>query len=126
MLVFVNSRLLSEEVAQKLTKEVDYYHAGRVAEQLTEVYEAFKEQKIRTLIATKAFGMGMDIPHIHAVVHLTPPSYLEDYLQEVGRIGRGEPERNKANLTKLPAILLHSLDNNQRNLTNELLAKLMT
>ena len=126
LLVFVNSRLLSEEVAQKLTKEVDYYHAGRVAEQLTEVYEAFKEQKIRTLIATKAFGMGMDIPHIHAVVHLTPPSYLEDYLQEVGRIGRGEPERNKANLTKLPAILLHSLDNNQRNLTNELLAKLMT
>ena len=53
----------------------------------------FREGELDVLVATKAFGMGMDIPDIHWVVHLGPPSYLEDYLQEVGRIGRGEAER---------------------------------
>ena len=41
------------------------------------------------LVATKAFGMGMDIPHIHWAVHLAPPTFLEDYLQEVGRNREG-------------------------------------
>lgn len=60
------------------------------------------------LVATKAFGMGTDIPDIHYVLHLSPPAYLEDYLQEVGRIGRGARERQAADLGRLPAKLVWS------------------
>jgi superfamily II DNA helicase RecQ len=62
--------------------------------------------------------MGMDIPHIHWAIHLSPPSYLEDYLQEVGRIGRGEDERKGAGLQQLLAILLHSTSDFDTNLSN--------
>src|SRR5690606_1725977 len=48
------------------------------------------------LFATKAFGMGMDIPNIHFVTHYSPPSTFEDFLQEVGRAGRNEKQRLEA------------------------------
>ena len=57
-----------------------------------ETYTRFKDESdpLYILCATKAFGMGMDIPNIHYIVHLMPPSVMEDYLQEVGRAGRNE------------------------------------
>ena len=112
VIVFVSSRYHAEVVAQELaratTGQVDYYHAGLDAGSREEVYTRFLDGDIDVLVATKAFGMGMDIPDIHWVVHLAPPGYLEDYLQEVGRIGRGERERKMAGLDKLSAALLFS------------------
>lgn len=85
--------------------DAEFYHAGLDAATKEEVYADFRDGELDVLVATKAFGMGMDIPDIHWVVHLSPPGYLEDYLQEVGRIGRGEAEREQARLTNLSALL---------------------
>lgn len=112
VIVFVSSRYHAEVVAQRLARatsgQVDYYHAGLDAGSREEIYTRFLDGDLDVLVATKAFGMGMDIPDIHWVVHLAPPGYLEDYLQEVGRIGRGERERKNARLEKLSATLLFS------------------
>lgn len=122
IIVFVSRRDHAEEVAFLLGREssgrVDYFHAGLDAEVRTEVYERFKKDQIDVLVATKAFGMGMDIPHIHWAIHLSPPSFLEDYLQEVGRIGRGEQERKGVGLGKLKAVLLYSDDDFESNRAN--------
>lgn len=106
-LVFVRTRAQAEENVQELesklkevfgddrfTDRVSYFHAGLDAEDRDERYKAFKptknpnDKEISILIATKAFGMGMDIPNIHYVYHFGPSGTLEDYLQEVGRAGR--------------------------------------
>lgn len=112
VIVFVSSRVHAEIVAQRLAvatgSQVDYYHAGLDSASREEIYTRFLDGELDVLVATKAFGMGMDIPDIHWVVHLASPGYLEDYLQEVGRIGRGAREREKAKLEKLSATLLFS------------------
>ncbi len=105
MLVFCKTRSQCEELAATLpsllvkegvlqerdaSDRVGYFHAGMDAEDRDEAYSRYKsdEDPIYILCATKAFGMGMDIPNIHYIVHLSPPNVLEDYLQEVGRAGR--------------------------------------
>lgn len=114
VLVFVSKREHAEKVARKLSYRfggrVDYFHAGLDAATREEIYQRFRAKQLDILVATKAFGMGMDIPDIHWVVHLSPPAFLEDYLQEVGRMGRGEQERKSAGLSRLSAALLFSGD----------------
>uniref|UniRef100_UPI00378432A3 DEAD/DEAH box helicase n=1 Tax=Daejeonella sp. TaxID=2805397 RepID=UPI00378432A3 len=65
--------------------KVGIFHAGMDAEDRKDTYEKYKTGEILILFATKAFGMGMDIPNIHFVTHYSPPSTFEDFLQEVGR-----------------------------------------
>ena len=122
VIVFVARRDHAEQLAFLIDKEqmarVDHFHAGLDAETRTDVYTRFKDRSIDVLVATKAFGMGMDISHIHWAVHLAPPTFLEDHLQEVGRVGRGEKERQLAKLSDLKAVLLYSDDDFQTNRTN--------
>lgn len=112
VIVFVAWRAQAEDLAALLAARVeggiDYYHAGLDGATRDDIYTRFREGELDVLVATKAFGMGMDIPDIHWVVHLGPPTYLEDYLQEVGRIGRGAAEQHRAALKDLSAILLFS------------------
>ncbi|HQU97094.1 MAG TPA: DEAD/DEAH box helicase, partial [Saprospiraceae bacterium] len=65
-------------------EKVGAFHAGMDAEDRKDTYEKYKTGEILILFATKAFGMGMDIPNIHFVTHYSPPSTFEDFLQEVG------------------------------------------
>ena len=101
MIVFCRTRAQCEEVADSLANVVEseerlglrsddiaYFHAGMNADERNAVYENFRDGAVKLLCATKAFGMGMDIPNIHYVLHYSPPQVLEDYLQEVGRAGR--------------------------------------
>lgn len=121
LIVFVSRRDHAEElsflIGKKVAAAVDYFHAGLDSETREDVYQRFLDGSIDVLVATKAFGMGMDIPHIHWAVHLAPPTFLEDYLQEVGRIGRGERERKDANLDRLTASLLYSAEDFEVNRT---------
>ena len=107
MLVFCKTRSQCEEMALMLSAElaergildksvasesIGYFHAGMDGDDREETYKRFKDEAdpLYILCATKAFGMGMDIPNIHYVVHLMPPSVMEDYLLEVGRAGRNK------------------------------------
>jgi superfamily II DNA/RNA helicase len=87
----------------------NYFHAGLHRQDRLEIYEEFKARNIRALCATCAFGMGMDIPHLHRSVHLQPPSSPESLVQEAGRIGRNAAFRDTAGLPggKCTAYVLH-------------------
>jgi RecQ family ATP-dependent DNA helicase len=128
IIVFVTRRLHAEELSQMLSKSVltgslkpgvriCYFHAGLPALKRLEVYEEFREGQAHVLVCTKAFGLGMDIPHIHYCVHLAPPSHLEDYLQEVGRTGRGRQERIDAGIENVECTLLYDQSDFDQNLT---------
>jgi ATP-dependent DNA helicase RecQ len=69
-----------------------HYHAGMDPETRTKVASAFAAATLDIVVATNAFGMGIDRPDIRAVVHVQPPSSIEAYYQEVGRAGRDGKE----------------------------------
>ena len=64
------------------------YHAGLTAEHRESVHAAFADGELEVIVATNAFGMGIDRADVRAVVHLAPPGSIEAYYQEVGRAGR--------------------------------------
>jgi ATP-dependent DNA helicase RecQ len=64
------------------------YHAGLPAEKRNDVQSAFLDGELEVVVATNAFGMGIDRADVRAVVHLAPPGSIEAYYQEVGRAGR--------------------------------------
>lgn len=104
--------ILSKELS---TQAIGYFHAGMDGDDREETYTRFKDDNdpLYILCATKAFGMGMDIPNIHYIIHLMPPSVMEDYLQEVGRAGRNKKMYIDAGFSEsnpIPTLCLCSKD----------------
>ncbi|MFO0676000.1 MAG: ATP-dependent DNA helicase RecQ [Polyangiaceae bacterium] len=90
-IVYAATRKATETWADALAKKgwnARAYHAGMEATTRTRTATAFAHRKIDVVVATNAFGMGIDRPDIRAVVHVQPPSSIESYYQEVGRAGR--------------------------------------
>ncbi len=90
-IVYVRSRSRCREVAMTLRSEgisADFYHAGLAPEDKTEKQNRWKSGDVRVMVATNAFGMGIDKPDVRTVVHIDLPSSLEEYYQEAGRAGR--------------------------------------
>ncbi|MEM9921635.1 MAG: ATP-dependent DNA helicase RecQ [Bacteroidota bacterium] len=90
-IAYVRTRRKTKEVAQFLRKKgiaADYYHAGLLNEMRSAKQEAWLQDKIRVMVATNAFGMGIDKANVRSVVHLDVPDGLEAYYQEAGRAGR--------------------------------------
>lgn len=94
-LVYVATRAAAEELAAELAtadRPALAYHAGMSQTGRDEVHARFREDEPCVVVATTAFGMGIDVPGVRFVVHAEPPESLDAYLQEVGRAGRdGEP-----------------------------------
>ncbi len=89
--VYVRSRKRAQAVAKKLKgKEIsaEYYHAGLNTEERDARQDAWIRSQVRVIVATNAFGMGIDKPDVRLVVHLDLPDNLEAYYQEAGRAGR--------------------------------------
>jgi superfamily II DNA helicase RecQ len=94
--VYTPTRKQAEEVAGELmrTFTASAYHAGLDAEHRRKVQQEFLADKIEVMIATIAFGMGIDKPNVRTVIHTALPGSLEGYYQEIGRAGRdGLPSR---------------------------------
>lgn len=90
-IVYVRSRALCESYAQALTAaglRAEPYHARIPAAEKLRVLQAFREGELDVVVATNAFGMGIDRSGIHTVIHSGPPSAPESYLQEIGRVAR--------------------------------------
>ncbi|MEQ1723872.1 MAG: ATP-dependent DNA helicase RecQ [Pseudobdellovibrio sp.] len=91
VLVYCGTRKVTEEVAstlQRQFKNVDYYHAGLTTKERTRVQEAYVNGDLRILVATNAFGMGIDQPNVRLVVHYQMPANIDALYQEMGRAGR--------------------------------------
>lgn len=90
-IVYVRSRRRTREIAELLTKNgftADFYHAGLAPEDKNDKQNRWKDDQIRIIAATNAFGMGIDKPDVRTVIHYDLPSSLEEYYQEAGRAGR--------------------------------------
>ncbi len=92
-IVYCKSRRRTKEVSDLLRLyniNAGYYNAGLSNEERNEKQQLWIEDKIRVMVCTNAFGMGIDKPNVRVVVHYDAPDCLENYYQEAGRAGRDE------------------------------------
>ena len=90
-IVYARSRRRTKEFADILIEAgipSTYYHAGLDVAIKEERQQAWQEGKIRVMVATNAFGMGIDKPDVRVVIHIDCPDSIEAYFQEAGRAGR--------------------------------------
>lgn len=90
-IIYCNSRTKVEDTAQRLKARglsAAAYHAGLTTERRSDVQEAFQRDDLQIVVATVAFGMGINKPNVRFVVHFDIPRNIESYYQETGRAGR--------------------------------------
>lgn len=120
-IIYVRTRKDAEELAQFLArqglKNVDFYHAGLSVKDKNERQRKWQWSNQEVLIATNAFGMGIDKENVRFVIHFSPSASLENYYQEIGRSGRDGKESNvfllwnEQELTEIDDILYQQIPN---------------
>lgn len=90
-IVYVRNRKKTKEVALELQSQgfsADFFHAGLGNEDKSQKQQRWKDGECRIIVATNAFGMGIDKPDVRTVIHMDLPNSPEEYFQEAGRAGR--------------------------------------
>ncbi len=90
-IVYARSRLRTKQICDELNRagiHADFYHAGLYVEDKEDKQNKWTSNECRVMVATNAFGMGIDKPDVRLVVHVDMPNSLEEYYQEAGRAGR--------------------------------------
>ncbi|MGB5498060.1 MAG: RecQ family ATP-dependent DNA helicase, partial [Maribacter sp.] len=101
-IVYVRTRRLAEDLANYLNMNncsAAYFHGGLSKKGKKERLDAWLGNKVKTMVATNAFGMGIDKPDVALVVHYQIPDCIENYFQEAGRAGRNGAPANAVLLT---------------------------
>jgi ATP-dependent DNA helicase RecQ len=90
-IIYTATRRQCEDVNRllmELGENSEYYHAGRAKTVRSEVHERFLSNEVDIVVATNAFGMGVDKPDIRFIIHYAHPASIDAYYQEIGRGGR--------------------------------------
>ena len=90
-IIYTRNRIYSQELSEQLCQEgfsATFYHAGIYDYLKDERQNQWQNDEIRIMVATNAFGMGIDKPNVRLVIHMDLPDSLEAYFQEAGRAGR--------------------------------------
>jgi len=94
-IIYVRNRRETKLIAEFLKKNkisADYYHAGLIQKVRDQKQNAWIKEQIRVMVATNAFGMGIDKHNVRVVIHMDLPECVESYFQEAGRAGRDEKQ----------------------------------
>lgn len=94
-IIYVRNRRESKLIAEFLKKNritAEFYHAGLVQKVRDQRQNAWLKEETRIMVATNAFGMGIDKPNVRIVIHMDLPDCIEAYFQEAGRAGRDEKQ----------------------------------
>ncbi len=96
-IIYAGTRKQTKEISNFLTKKgfkSNYYHGGLTTATKSLAYNNWISNKISIMVATTAFGMGINKPDVRAVIHIATPNSVENYLQEAGRAGRDDKPAN--------------------------------
>ena len=120
-IVYVNTRRSSELIAQKLSVEgflSDYFHGGMSIEEKKEKLIKWHTEEIKVIVATTAFGMGIDKLNVRKIIHYNLPKSIEEFYQQSGRAGR-DGRSSKAVLLVSPQDKSLFIKNNLKSLPNK-------
>ena len=109
-IVYARSRRRTKEYAELLTEagiSATFYHAGLDSAVKDERQRGWQQDKVRVMVATNAFGMGIDKPDVRLVIHIDCPDIIEAYFQEAGRAGR---DGRKAYVVSYAVLLYNDAD----------------